>query len=297
MDIADKSVPLRPRAGTHLQPTPITDDDLPAVAEFLRTSHNGDVAWDLACTRSPWTVDAPNYGFMLKDGQTIVGTVLALYSERLIAGQVERFCNLGSWCVQPGYRAGSMPLLTAILAQEGYHFTVLSPDEGPREILAWLKFRELDATAALVPNVPWPTVPGGMTVSADPDVIGKTLKGAELQRYRDHAGTPAAHHVVLTRGQDSCYVVYRKNRYKRVPLLAVVLYVSNPFLFQRAWMPFTRHLLIHHGLVATLVELRMIAGRPLLSFVVGRRPKMYRSSILDDDQIDYLYSELVCVPS
>jgi len=38
----------------------------------------------------------------------------------------------------------------------------------------------------------------------------------------------AAHHLVLIRGQDSCYVVYREFRYKDVPVFAIVLHVSNP---------------------------------------------------------------------
>jgi hypothetical protein len=67
---------------------------------------------------------------MLRDGQRVVGTPLALYSERLVAGRVERFCNLTSWCVLPDYGSRSISLLTALLRQD---FTVLTPDVGPQE--------------------------------------------------------------------------------------------------------------------------------------------------------------------
>ncbi len=60
-------------------------------------------------------------------GERVVGVLLALYSERLVAGRLERFCNMGSWCVLPEYRGESMSLLNAMLAQEGFHFTSLSP--------------------------------------------------------------------------------------------------------------------------------------------------------------------------
>ena len=70
---------------------------------------------------------------MLRDGQRVVGTLLALYSERLVEGRLERFCNLTSWCVLPDYRSRSISLLTALLRQHGYHFTVLTPDVGPQE--------------------------------------------------------------------------------------------------------------------------------------------------------------------
>jgi hypothetical protein len=276
--------------------TPITDADVPAVAEFLCANHNDRVPWVLSWSAVPWKVEAPNHGFMLRDGQGVVGTLLALYSERLVAGRVERFCNLGSWCVLPDYRSRSISLLNALLAQEGYNFTILSPDEGPQEILAWLRFRFLDTTAALVPNLPWPTLPGRTRISADPDVIERTLAGTELELYRDHAQTLAAHHLVLIRGQESCYVIYRKFRYKGAAVFAIILHVSNPDLFHRALIPLTRHLLVRHGLVATLAELRIIEHKPQLSFKLNNWPKMYRSSSLEPGQIDYLYSELVCVP-
>ena len=90
------------------------------------------------------------------------GTLLALHSERLVEGRVERFCNMGSWCVLPDYRSRSILLLESLLAQDGYHFTVLSPDVGPQENpLAWHRFRFLDTSAALIPNLPWPACPAG----------------------------------------------------------------------------------------------------------------------------------------
>ena len=275
---------------------PITDADVAAVAEFLHANHNDRVPWALSCSAAPWKVEAPNHGFMIRDGQRVVGTLLALYSERLLNGRVERFCNMGSWCVLPDYRSRSILLLKSLLAQDGYHFTVLSPDVGPREILAWHRFRFLDTSAALIPNLPWPGLPGRTRISADPDVIEATVVGAELKLYHDHARALAARHLVLIRGQDACYVMYREIRYKGVPVFAIVLHVSNPGLFHRALRPLTRHLLIRHGLVATLAELRTIEHKPPLSFRLNNWPKMYRSASLEPGQIDDLYSELACVP-
>ena len=181
-------------------------------------------------------------------------------------------------------------------AQEGYHFTVLSPSEGPQAILAMHRFRSLDRSAAFIPNLPWPTLPGRTRISADPDVIERTLAGIELELYRDHAHALAAHHLVLIRGHDSCYVMYREFRYKDMPLFAILLHVSNPEFFHRALYPLTRHLLVRHGLVATLAELRIIKHKPRLSFNLNYWPKMYRSTSVEPEQVDNLYSELVSVP-
>ena len=276
--------------------SPITDADVPAVADLMHANVNDRVPWAESYLAVPWKVEAPNHGFMLRDGQRVVGAYLAFYSERPVAGRVERFCNLGAWCVLPGYRVHSIRLLRALLAQDGYHFTDLSPSEKVESVNARLKFRSLDTSAALVPNLPWPTVPGRTRISADPDVIAGKLGGTELELYRDHAQAPAAHHLVLIRGGDSCYVMYREVRHKDVPVIAVVLHVSNPGLFQRDMWPLTRYLLIRRRLLATLAELRIIEHRPPLSFKLNSWPKMYRSASLEPGQIDDLYSELVCVP-
>jgi hypothetical protein len=275
--------------------SPITDADIAAVADFLRVNWSERVPWARSLQAEPWKVEAPNHGFMLRDGQRIVGAHLAFYSERGVAGRVERFCDLGTWYVLPEFRFHGIRLIKALLAQDGYHFTGLTPSNKVASIHTRLGFRPLDTSAALIPNLLWPTPPGRTTISADPEVIGSTLTGTELRLYHDHAQALAARHMVLIRGPDSCYVMYRETRIRGVPL-AVIVHVSNPELFHRAILPLTRLLLVRHRLLATLAELRIIGYRPPLSFKMPPSPKMYRSASLDPDQIDYLYSELVCVP-
>jgi hypothetical protein len=278
-----------------IQLAPITDTDVAAVADFLHTNHNARIPW--ACVMSePWKVEAPNHGFMLRDGRSVVGIYLAFYSERTVAGRVERFCNLHSWCVLPAYRSHSIRLLMALLAQDGYHFTDLSPNADVVRLDALFKFRALDTPTVFVPNVPWPNLSHRTRISADPDIIASTLAGAELELYRDHAQAAAARHLVLIRGGDSCYVMFREQRVKHVPC-ALILHVSNRELFRRAIGSLTRHLLIRHRILGTIAELRLIGHRPRLSLMRPRFwPKMYRSDSLEPGQIDCLYSEIVCVP-
>jgi len=275
--------------------SPITDADIAAVADFLHVNYNDQVPWARSLLAEPWKVEAPNHGFMLRDGQRIVGAHTAFYSERLISGRVERFCDLGTWYVLPEFRSHSIRLIKALLAQDGYHFTALSPSREVTPIHTWLGFHPLDTAAALILNLPWPTPPGRTTISTDPRVIENTLTGTELKLYHDHAQALAAHHIVLIGDQGSCYVMYRKATIKAVPL-AVIVHVSNPRLFHRAILPLTRHLLVRHRLLATVAELRTIGYMLPLSFKVTSWPKMYRSASLEPDQFDDLYSELLCVP-
>ena len=274
---------------------PITDADISAVADFLHADYNDRIPWARTRLAGPWKVDAPNHGFVLRDGQRIVGAHLAFYSERLIAGRVERFCDLGTWYVLPQFRFHSIRLIKALLEQDGYHFTALTASRKVVTIHTRLGFRSLDTSAVVIPNLPWPGRLGRTTINTDPDVIESTLAGTELELYHDHAEAQAAHHIVLSRGPDSCYVIYREAVFKSIPG-AEILHVSNPELFHSAILPLTRHLLIRHRLLVTQAELRIIRYRPSLSFKVTPRPKTYYSTSLGPGQIDDLYSELVCIP-
>jgi hypothetical protein len=274
---------------------PITERDLTAVGEFLNVHLNARVApagWARALD-VPWRVDQPNAGFMLAAGGGVVGAQLAYYSERIVEGRRERFCNVGAWCVREEYRFHAMRLLKAVLVQDGYHFTDLSPSGSVVGVNERLGFRFLDTTTVLMPNLP---LAGRGRISCDPRVIERTLPGRELEIYRDHARTAAARHLVLIRGSEHCYVIFRKDRRKRLPLFASVLYVSNPDLFRRMAGQVGRHMLLRHGAAAALLERAVLERAPRLSFPVrSPRRKMFRSASLGPHQIDYLYSELVCL--
>jgi hypothetical protein len=277
---------------------PIAERDVRAAADFLHSHLNSRVpaaAWERS-TELPWQVDKPNNGFMLLADGKVVGVHLAFYAQRTIEGRSERFCNLGAWCVLPDYRLHGLKLLTTLLAQENYHFTDLSPSGNVPALNAKLGFRQIDTATWLAPNLPWPSRPGARSIIRDPAGIERVLDGHQLELYRDHASASAARHVVLKRGAECCYVVFRRDRRKGLPLFASLLHVSNPDLFRRMSRQLGRHLLLRHGALVTLGEERVAKCRPFGSFALrAPRKRMFRSARLQPDQIDYLYSELVCV--
>jgi hypothetical protein len=281
-----------------VQVEPIAPSDVLRVADFLHRHLDSQVsadAWARAMNVS-WDVAKPNSGFMLLEDDAVVGAHLAFYSQRDVGGDAERVCNLGAWCVLPEHRFHSLRLLRALLGQQGYSFTDLSPSGNVIPLNSRLGFETLDTTARLVPNLPWPGRPRRQVVSADPELIKRTLTGPDLQLYCDHAEAEAARHLVLIRGGQWCYVIFRKDRRKGLPLFASILYTSDRGLLRAMARPLTRYLLIHHGALATLAEERIVGRLPLLSLGLRSRPKMFRSSRLEPADIDYLYSELVCVP-
>jgi hypothetical protein len=279
--------------------SPILEPDLPRVAEFLHREMHSRLSPDgwLAAMRPPWSADAPNFGYLLESEGAVVGVYLAFYSQRVIDGEPERFCNLAAWFVRPEHRFSGLRLVKALLDQPGYHFTDLSPSGAVVPLNQRLGFEFLETATAVVPNLPWPTAPGRFRVSHDPATIEAALSGAALARYRDHAQAPAARHLVVMAGERASHIVYRRDRRRNLPLFATILYVSDPELLAGAWRVVSRHLLLRHGLPVTLAESRVVGKLPRPSVVLhNHRRKMYRSASLKPDQIDYLYSELVCVP-
>ena len=287
---------LVPRPTLTVQP--ITEEDMPAVAEFLHANLNERVpvdAW-VRAVDVPWAVERPNAGFMLLEDDAVVGAHLAYYSERTIDGRRVRFCNLGAWCVLPPFRLQALRLLKALLAQEDCHFVDLSPSGNVVGLNRRLGFRFLNTGCTLIPNLPWPAAFGRRSISSDPSVLERTLSGEDLGLYRDHATTAAARHLVLTRDDEWCYVIFRKDRRRGLPVFCSILHVSNPALFCRMLRPLAAHLLAHHGALATLLDHAVLDCRPRLSRTFDSlRPKMFHSPALEAAHIDYLYSELTCL--
>ena len=274
---------------------PITDSDVRTVAEFLHREMSSALSesdWHRAMT-APWDAEQPNHGYLLRENGRVVGAYLALYSERMIDGRLRRICNLGTWCVADEHRATGLRLLRSLLRQRGYSFTDLSPNSNVVALNTRLGFDRLDTETAVVANVPWPVRSRGVRVVDTADEMDGLLRGNDQLIYRDHIAT-AAHHVVLARGDQSCHVMYRRNRYKRLRV-ATIMYVGNPDLFRDCAPHFYRYLLLRRGIPATLVELRLVEHRWGRSVLVSGPVRMYLSDDLEAAQIDYLYSELTCL--
>ena len=296
LDVAATSADPVKAEGIALQP--ILRSDFPAVGLFLHENLNARIpAQRWVSMMSPsWQIDGPNHGFMLRDGEQIVGVQLAFYSVREAQSVSARFCNVAAFCVLPDYRVHSLRLLRAVLTQPGYCFTDLSPSGNVQPLNLRLGFRKLDTTTALVPNAASLLATGKMRLVTDHNAIAGRLAGVDLRVFRDHRSAAAAEHLMLVDGDRYCYVIFRRDRRKNLPLFATLLHVSDPALFRKGRAQVFRHLLVRCGVLFTLMELRLVGDRPRLSRLLpGHRPKMFRSAELGPDAVDYLYSELTCV--
>ncbi len=278
---------------------PISSGDVQQVADFLHAELNGRLSpatWASAI-RPSWQATSPNHGYMLVSGERIVGVYVAFYSARRVGESVEKFCNLSAWCVLDGYRAHGLRLLKALLDQGGYTFTDLSPSGNVVPLNRRLKFQQIDTAAALVINLPRPSWGSGVSIVTDPRLIERHLDERNLGIYKDHALAPAAHHLAVIKRDRCCYVIFRKDTRKRLRVFASILHVGDRDLFAETAHHIFSYLLTRFGVVATFVEDRFADVHPKLSISLrSPRPKMFLSDRVSPSEVDYLYSELTCVP-
>ncbi len=273
----------------------ISDDDVPEVAAFLNSALNQRIApseW-VSLLAPPWAPTGPNHGFMLRSEGRVVGVYAAVYSERVIAGDTVRFCNLAAFCVLEEFRAQSFRLLRAILKQPGFEFTDLSPSGNVVALNERLGFVRLDTATRLAINLP--ALPQrGVTVTSEPARLEATLRLDDARIYADHRGAAASRHLLVTSGEEWGYLLFRKDRRKGLPLFATPLYLGgNVELVEHAWPTIASQLLLRHRAPVTLAERRVLGFDPRPSVALAApRPKMFRSNRHHADDVDYLYSEL-----
>ena len=271
----------------------IRTNDADEVSKFLHTHLNRRVppaAW-AELIQPPWADNVgPNHGFQLVDSDNrTVGVYLAVYSTGYDGRPA--VCNLAAFCVLEEHRPHSLRLIRALLRQKGYVFTDLSPSGIVPTLNERLGFHDLDTATRLVLNMPGRA--RGVVVTDRPAALEKTLVGRDAIIYHDHQRAAAAQHALVVHEDGYAYLIYRRDRRKRLPLFASPLYVGGSAAVLKSTWPAMGSHLLRRGLPATLAERRILGftpGGPGLALARPRR-KMYRGAA-GAGEVDYLYSEL-----
>ncbi len=277
---------------------PILDEDLPEFCHFL-TEHlsqqRSAEEWANAFKQN-WCPMKPNNGFLIRKDGRIVGGIGAIYAERSIRGNIERFCNITSWCVLNEFRTQSMRLAMAVTGQTGFHFTDLTPTEVVSKTLQFLKFKPMDERHLLWPHAPWPFARlGGIRVVNNSQQIPELLTTEDAKAYLAHRHFPWLGHLAIGRPGDWCYVAWKRTKLKGVSG-ALVIATSDADLFIRYRWALGNHLLLRHALTFTRVEARFLPRIPRFSHELsGYRSKVFRSDSLGASDMSNLYSEMVAL--
>jgi hypothetical protein len=275
--------------------TAIEAAHLEEVGEFLNRNLNKRIppqAW-VRSLQHPWSETRPNFGVQLRDGARLVGVFCAIYSDQTIDGRVERFCNPHSWCVLETHRRHGIGLVLALLKQTGYHFTMLTPNPKVAEIFRGLRFRDLATAMVIFPNRPSIAayLPGRF-IETDPQRIAGRLSGAARRDFELHRDIPWLRFLAVGRNSQCCLVVYKRDRWKRLPC-ARVIHVSDAHVLDSNLQLLCHGLLLRSGLLVTKVESRFLLREPRIAYRTQRtQGKLFLSRTLQDGQIRDLYSEL-----
>ena len=279
---------------------PITRADVDAVVTLLQGSHMASmpVARIRQIVLHDWPVDRPDYGLLLEAEGRVVGCILAVYSERTIRGRRERFCNVGTWFVEPAFRSHSLRLSWKLSELQGYTLTAFTPNPTSEALFRRSKYKLL--TEGLHLYAPGQGARGtrllGVRVTGDVDAIERELDERDRRILRDHRPFACRHFLLTARGESGyAYVVTKRWkvwRDGRIPVTEL-LHVSDPSLAIRCFERLKLGILLRDRSVFLGVDRRLLGEEAPVGRPLARRPRFFRSDTLGPSDVDDLYSEVV----
>ena len=240
------------------------------------------------------------FGWMLLDGDQVVGFMATTFSERIFRGARHRLCNMSNWIVKNEHRGQSLALFAKVLAAPDMAVTNLSPTPQVLKVCEKMGFTVMDKSERiLLPTLTLRTLHGGAKLLLRPSEIEGALSGENLRIFRDHQ-LPYNRHALLRAQEGDCYLMMNRSP-KNVPgglrlPFARVHHVSAPAIFARHVEEFVVRVLASLRAVAMIVDERVLCGRvPRCSFTRpgGKHQAAFRSKTLTPDDIDGLYTEAV----
>ena len=268
------------------------DEIYPLLREFP-TQQMSREDWRRMLFSTPWS-DNPQRGYALYSGEKAVGFIGTIFSTRHLAGRVEPVCNLSSWIMLPEHRSDVLKLLSPVLKLRDQTILNPTPSSAAYGIFSRLGFIPLESERVIVPPVPrFGFGKGGSFTTSQAD-LERELTGENRTIYRDHSWCAAARHVLLRRGERTCYLIAAPVHKRHLPF-AEIEYASDWDLFweltplaHAALFPGTRAL-------ALFVDKRFAQGRKPPLSVAWRCPRLYRPARkeIEPSMIDGLYSELM----
>lgn len=271
---------------------PVLESDVESVCEFLgKNMHRGMKADEYRALFSySWMADKPGMGYLLEEGDQIVGFLGAIYSCRKICGKMERFCNLTNWCVLPQFRNESLKLFFAVLGRPGQTIVNLSPSREVQAMLTAMRYRPLDKFKLFsLPLTHFWTLIGRGRMLQNAAEMQATLDESQREILRHHSGT-GCRFIVIAEGQRICLVVSKRRKKQGVPFTEI-LHASDSDLLRRNFERVKLSLMLRDRTLLLAIDERLLEIRlPLM--LPYSRPSYFQSRSIDPHLVDNLYSEL-----
>lgn len=297
------------RSGLHLRA--VDPDDRESVCRFLehtfRESGIQAATWRRIFVHG-WSDQGA--GFVLLDGEAVVGFLGAIVAPRQVNEKATRVCNVSSWAVHPRHRGWGMALLAELLRDESLTFTALTPSPISWSVFQTQRFAPLETHVILMP----PLLEAQSLfrssrpiISFDPAVVRAKLSSQQRKIFDDHAPYDCLQ-LTVSDGNDYAYMVVKRRiqhlnagrlfglgKILPAPIpYSDVLHCSAPALLSRHLERVKLAILRRQHTMALVAEARLFDVQPR-----GIRLSMstcYRSPLLTAGELDRLYSELVLLP-
>ena len=244
------------------------------------------------------------FGYVMTDGDEIVGFLGATLGERTIRGKKHRFCNLSNWIVIDEYRDKSVGLLSRAIEAVEQHatITVLSPSPHVLKLFQLLRFHMLDKSERILlpsPSSVWSGLWTGTRVLTDRAAVEASLGGELLTIFRNHQ-LPYNNHLLLETPEGPCYVLFNRSWKAvrgnlRLPF-GRVHHISAPDVFVRHVGRVVASAMMRFLVAAVIVDERALRGAKVWHSVPrpgARSLGAFQSDELGPADIDGLYTEAV----
>ncbi|MBT2401562.1 GNAT family N-acetyltransferase [Streptomyces sp. ISL-100] len=208
-------------------------EDLPKVYALLRDSSLNSAWVPLDARRRMfrpvWGGDEGYYGYVLEDGDDVVGFLGLLFTEREISGVKRKFCEIHSWYVKEEYRHDSMKLFLPALSVRKATLVNYTPTQTVYDISKKFGFDDLETKLrAFLPVPTFRSLGLGVRLETKKHVIVQYLDEADRKIFLDHTDVECNHFLIRGRSDtDYSYIILKKMRLGRFRPFGRVLYASN----------------------------------------------------------------------
>ena len=240
-----------------------------------------------------WHINKGYFGYVLEDGEHIVGFLGLIFGHRTLNAQKEKFCNITSWVVDEKFRNQSVFLLLPVLKLKEYTLTILTGSKETYAVARKLGFQDLESHVQII--FPLPSIATWLTpcqIKINRKNLSENLAGEALQVCRDHLALRCFHvHVRSPLGE--CYLVGTRVFHKSLAC-AHIHYISDPRVFAKFAGRIAAIICLQIKTIVVVTDKRFLRGNTVLLSRTWPlpNPRVYKSGSLGKNDIDSLYSEL-----
>tara|TARA_B100002003_G_scaffold240722_1_gene261564 strand:- start:1353 stop:2207 length:855 start_codon:yes stop_codon:yes gene_type:complete len=239
-----------------------------------------------------WHTREGYFGYVLEDGERIVGFLGLIFGRRILNEREEKFCNLTSWVVDEKFRSQSLFLLLPVLKLKDYTLTILTGSQETYAVARKLGFQDLESHVQII--LPLPSVATWLTpcqIEINGKQLGDALAGEALQAYKDHLAFRCFHvHVRSPLGE--CYLIGTRV-FRKDLAFAQIHHISDSKVFVKFAGRIAVAICLRIKTVAIATDQRFLGENTIPLSLAWPLPncRVYKSSSLGKNDIDLLYSE------